>query len=87
MPLVWQLAGRTSAREVRGDDGEVVASARELGDAERALGCGELAAYRHDIRAPMPPRRFVGNLFDSLANTSLRVPRDPRAAADALCRA
>jgi arabinofuranosyltransferase len=86
VPLVWQLAGRTSAHEVRGDDGEVVASARELGDAEQALGCGQLAAYLHDIRAPMTPRRFVGNLFDSLANTSLRVPRDPGAAADALCR-
>jgi arabinofuranosyltransferase len=84
VPLVWQIAGRTSARQVR-DEGEVVVSARELDDAERALGCGQLDDYLHDIQAPMTPARFLGNVLDSVANTSLRVPGDPGAAADALC--
>jgi arabinofuranosyltransferase len=85
MPLAWQFAGRTSASQVLGPDGEVVVSARELAVTERALGCGQLGIYLEDVRAPLTPRRFVGNILDSFANTSLRVPRDPDAAVEALC--
>jgi arabinofuranosyltransferase len=85
MPPAWQFANRTSASQVLGPDGGVVVSARDLGDAERAESCGQLGEYLEDVRAPLTPRRFLGNILDSFANTSLRVPRDPGAAVDALC--
>ena len=63
----WVLA-RGRAEEV--DDASTAA-------ARRALGCGDLGRYLHDISARMTPGRFVANLVHAPANTRLRVPADP----------
>jgi hypothetical protein len=85
MGLAWQLAGFTPAGAVRSADGELRLTAGDLAAAERATTCGQLATYLDGIQEPLTPRRFLRNIVDSVANTTLRVPADPRVAAAELC--
>lgn len=85
VPLAWQAAGLTGVRQVLTSDGATMVSARDLEAARRASGCGRLGRYLDDIRDPLTPGRFAGNLADSLANTSLRISAFPQQAADDLC--
>jgi arabinofuranosyltransferase len=51
----------------------------------RASTCGALARLLRDIGDPLTPGRFFGNVKDAVANTRLRIPNDPVAAADEFC--
>jgi arabinofuranosyltransferase len=64
-------------------DRAAFAAARE--DARRALDCGGLREHLHDIRAPLTPRRFLGNIVDAVRLEGLRVPADPKDARRELC--
>ncbi|HET6954025.1 MAG TPA: hypothetical protein VFI47_26905, partial [Acidimicrobiales bacterium] len=55
------------------------------GDARRALDCGGLGEHLRDVRAPLTPRRFVGNIVDAVRLDGLRVPTDPAEARRRLC--
>ncbi len=57
----------------------------EVERAREALSCGQLRDLLDDIGAGLGPRRFLGNLVDSFANTSFRIPRRPGPAVDDLC--
>jgi arabinofuranosyltransferase len=57
-----------------------VAAARE------ALGCGELARILEAVEQPMTPGRFIRNIGVSLSTARFRLPPDPIAARDELCR-
>jgi hypothetical protein len=85
LDLAWQLAGWTPVHAIRGEDGEVLVTRESLAAAEQAMSCGRLGAYLEGIRSPLTPSRFLRNLRDSFANTSLRVPADPRDAHAELC--
>ena len=85
LTLVWQLAELTFAPQLRTSEGERIVGAPEMDAARRALSCGQLADYLEDVREPLTPGRFLGNLVDSFANTSLRVPPDPFDAEDEFC--
>jgi arabinofuranosyltransferase len=85
MDLAWQLAGFTPAGAVRSPDGELRLTADDLAAAERATRCGQLATYLEGIQDPLTPGRFLRNIVHSAANTALRVPTDPQAAAAELC--
>jgi arabinofuranosyltransferase len=54
-------------------------------DARQALACGGLREHLHDIRAPLTPRRFLGNIVDAVRLDGLRVPSDPHEARRELC--
>ncbi len=53
--------------------------------AERALRCGALARFRDDVDDPLTAGRFLGNLADAFANTTLSVPASPEAAVRKFC--
>lgn len=55
------------------------------GQARQALSCGDLARLLRDIEAPLTPGRFLGNLVDATANTTLSIPRDAAEAARTFC--
>lgn len=55
--------------------------------ADRAVTCGALATFENSYRDRLDPGRFVGNLWDSFANTVLRHPQSTEGAAFALCGA
>jgi arabinofuranosyltransferase len=59
--------------------------AARVDEAREALACGRLRELLDDIALGLGPRRFVGNLLDSFANTTFRVPRQPAQAVDELC--
>jgi arabinofuranosyltransferase len=61
--------------------------ARERAAARQALGCGALRERIWDVRAPLTPQRFVGNLVDAVRLDRFRFPGDPEAARRALCGA
>jgi arabinofuranosyltransferase len=85
LTLVWQLAELTKLPELRSEDGGRLVGRPALDAARHATTCGELADYLEDIREPLTPGRFLDNLVDSFANTSLRVPTDPFEAEDEFC--
>jgi len=58
---------------------------RKVEEAREALACGQLRELLDDIETRLGPRRFLGNVLDSFANTSLRVPRQPARAVADLC--
>ncbi|HEX6423172.1 MAG TPA: hypothetical protein VFZ79_06810 [Acidimicrobiales bacterium] len=83
--LDWQLAEWTAARTVTSDDGRLLVSGESLAAAREAVTCGQLGAYIEGIRSPLTPGRFARNVLESFANTTLRVPADPRDARAELC--
>ena len=54
--------------------------------ARRAVRCGALGGLLRATTAPLTTGRFLDNLGLALRDRSLRIPRDPRAAARELCR-
>ena len=56
-----------------------------MADARRALRCDELEAFVDSYTKPLTVGRFLRNLRDSFANTSLRYPFSERAAVAELC--
>jgi hypothetical protein len=54
-------------------------------DARQALDCGGLREHLHNVRAPLTPRRFLGNVVDAVRLGGLRVPPDPEDARRELC--
>lgn len=55
--------------------------------ARAALRCEPVARLLDSATEPLTPRRFLGNLVDSLSNTRLRIPTDPEAAYRRFCGA
>ena len=53
--------------------------------AREAMSCDPLRELVHNARAPLTPRRFLGNVIDSVRLHDLRVPVDPHEARDQLC--
>ncbi len=53
--------------------------------AAQALTCGPLAELVHNVRAPLSPQRFVGNMVDAVRLHSFRFPADPQEARRELC--
>jgi hypothetical protein len=53
--------------------------------AAQALTCGPLGELVHNIRAPLSPQRFVGNMVDAVRLHSFRFPADPQEARRELC--
>jgi len=76
VPLAWLVADVTDAS---------AAESRDVAEARRALGCGDLGRYLRDIREPLTPKRFATNLVHSFGNTLFRVERDATKAAARLC--
>ncbi len=58
-----------------------------LGAARRAQRCGDLGRLLGDIHRPLTLGRFLTNLVDAPANTTLRIPLDPAAAEARFCGA
>jgi arabinofuranosyltransferase len=85
LPPVWQVAGLAEGPSVRGPDGEILVSDGDLRAAEATLRCGQLATYLEGIREPLTPGQFLHNIGNSLANTRLRLPRDPHVAEHRMC--
>jgi arabinofuranosyltransferase len=83
--LAWQFAGMTYDPVIRNEDGDLLVSGAEMDAADRALTCGALADYLDDIREPLTPGRFLGNILDSFGNTSMRVPTNPADAERKFC--
>lgn len=83
--LDWQLAEWAAARTVTSDDGRGLVSGESLAAAREAMTCGQLGAYIEGIRSPLTPGRFARNVLESFANTTMRVPADPRDARAELC--
>jgi arabinofuranosyltransferase len=79
-PLALTWSGTAPPDQVDADE---FADDREA--AYDALQCGELLELVHDVRAPLSPQRFVGNIFDSVRLHPLRVPADPDAARARFC--
>jgi arabinofuranosyltransferase len=55
--------------------------------AREALACGQLRALMHRVTGDLTPRRFVGNLWHSFADTRLRIPPEPSDAVRTFCDA
>ncbi len=53
--------------------------------AVEALDCGELGELVHDTRAPLSPKRFLGNIVDAVRLHDMTVPVDPQEARDEFC--
>jgi arabinofuranosyltransferase len=85
LPLVWQAAQFADVDEVYGAGGQLLVGRSELAAARHALTCGQLNAYIDDAREPLTIGRFLGNMFDSVANSTFRVPSDPFEAEQQLC--
>jgi arabinofuranosyltransferase len=85
VPFAWQVTALSPVREIKAADGQVLLSADDADAARQALGCGQLGRYLQDIRAPMTPKRFLGNIVDSFGNTTFRVPPDPQDALHQFC--
>jgi len=89
VPLVWRTAGVVDADRpvlLADDAGTIALPRRDVAAARDASRCGQLGRYLRGIRAPLTPARFVGNLRQSVANTTFRVPTDPQVAESRLCR-
>jgi arabinofuranosyltransferase len=54
--------------------------------AAQALACGPLGELVHNVRAPLSPQRFLGNIVDAVRLHSFRFPADPQEARRELCR-
>ena len=62
-----------------------VASESDVVAARRALGCGQLKSYLHDITAPLSVSQMFSDLTSSLSNTTFRFSPDPMRAERQLC--
>jgi len=74
LPEPWRLAR-----------GSVVTDDPAVAAARRALACGALGQLMDGVTAPMSPGRFLRNVVEAPANTTLSVPLDPIEAEQELC--
>jgi hypothetical protein len=89
VPLVWRTAGVVEGtRPVRlaDDPTTVVLARKDLAAADEARHCGQLGRYLRGIDRRMTPARFLGNLRNAVANTTFRIPVDPRKAESRFCK-
>ncbi|HEX6422690.1 MAG TPA: hypothetical protein VFZ79_04380 [Acidimicrobiales bacterium] len=79
-PILQAFAGSGPTEEL---DVDAFAADREA--ARQALECGKLRELVENARAPLTPRRFLGNVVDAVRLHDVRVPVDPEQARDRFC--
>lgn len=68
------------------DESGGVPFADRVASARSALDCGTLRDFFAEYRSPLTVGRFLGNLGASFSNWNFRIPPEPRAAHERLCR-